>query len=88
MEAGLTIINIMPSKYHNAPIKEAVFDIKIDPVLGVNAKDIEVLQSKISDQYPIKEPFRIIETRIEVKEGKPIQTDEVKTSRKSIPKKR
>jgi len=62
-------------KYKNPPIIEAVFDIKIDPVLGFPAKDIEKLHAKISDSYPIMEPQSMWEAMVEFKEGVPAKSE-------------
>ncbi|MBI5235877.1 MAG: TIGR04255 family protein [Deltaproteobacteria bacterium] len=56
-------------KYSKAPIEEAVFDIKIDPALSIEGKDLESLYTKVSDRYPIKEILRTSEVISEVKDG-------------------
>lgn len=63
------------SKYNNPPIIEAVFDIRVDPVLGLPAKDIEKLHVKIVESYPIMEPQGMWETMVEFKKGVPAKTE-------------
>jgi uncharacterized protein (TIGR04255 family) len=61
-------------KYRKAPITEALFDIRVDPVLGVSASDVERLHAKISGGYPDKKPRRMWEAKLEFKEGTAVQT--------------
>lgn len=56
-------------KYSKAPIEEAVFDIRIDPALAIEGKELESLHLKVSDRYPIKEIQKTFEVISEVKEG-------------------
>ncbi len=56
-------------KYTKAPIEEAVFDIKIDPSLSIEGKELESLYPKVSDRYPIKDFQKTFELISEVKEG-------------------
>lgn len=56
-------------KFSNPPISEAIFDVKIDPPLVVDAKEIEALHSIGLSLYPEKEPMRTIETTVDLKQG-------------------
>ncbi|MBI5493036.1 MAG: TIGR04255 family protein [Deltaproteobacteria bacterium] len=56
-------------KYSKAPIEEAVFDIRIDPALAMEGKELESLYTKVSDFYPIKEAQKTFELIGEIKEG-------------------
>lgn len=67
-QSGDKIKYFMP-KYDNAPIQEAVFEIKIDPPLKVNTKKIEALHLKISDRYPEQRIQRTFETSLQPKDG-------------------
>jgi len=66
--SGDKIKYFMP-KYNNAPIQEAVFEVKIDPALKINTKGIEALHLKISDRYPEKRIQRTFETSLKPKDG-------------------
>lgn len=65
-----TEYNHSMEKYSKAPIEEAVFDIRIDPSLDIEGKEIESLHSKVSERYPIKEIQKTFEVINEIKEGK------------------
>lgn len=62
-------------KFPKAPIMEALIDIQIDPVLGNSAKSIELVHSEIAAAYPTKKPRRLWETKLEFKEGNPVQAE-------------
>lgn len=65
---------MITEKFPKAPITEALFDIQIEPILGLSAKDIEVVHPELASAYPIKKPRRLWETKLEIKEGNPVQT--------------
>jgi len=58
-------------KYINAPIEEAVFDVRIDPSLAIEGNELEALLfPKVSERYPSKETLREFKMVGELKEGK------------------
>lgn len=62
--------NFDMGKYLNAPIEEAVFDIRIDPALAIEGMELEtILYPKVSERYPLKETMRIFEMGGEFKAG-------------------
>lgn len=60
-------------KYPNAPITEALFDIRVDPVLGVEVAEIARLHSLISVDYPEARPRRLWQTRLEFKDDRQVR---------------
>jgi len=58
-------------KYKNSPIKEALIDIRVDPLLISSSKEIESLKNKLGERYTALKPQYSFETKISVKDGIP-----------------
>ncbi len=56
-------------KYPKAPITEALFDIRIAPILNIDPKIIAALHSKIADTYPEMKARHFLEAKLEINEG-------------------
>lgn len=63
--------------YPKSPITEAIFEILTEFPKSVAATDIEKLHSKISAQYPKAKPRHKFESRFEVKDGKPVNSETI-----------
>lgn len=62
-------------KYEYAPIKEAIFDIRIDNIGSSTIDDLEKLHSLVSKEYPTKKKQINFTGKIEFKEGKPLTNE-------------
>lgn len=56
-------------KYKIPPIKEAIFDIRIDKLSKSSLEDLEKVHSLISKEYPTKKKHISLVSKIEFKEG-------------------
>lgn len=59
----------------NAPITEAVIDIRVKLPSSTNIESIDLLFGKIKEQYPVRQEHRVSEFSLELKpSGDPIKT--------------
>ncbi len=64
-------------KYSNAPIREAIFDIRVDSLGVSNIEKLKGIHEFISDSYPVKQERIKFQGKIELKnekENKPFST--------------
>jgi uncharacterized protein (TIGR04255 family) len=60
---------VFTEKYPNAPITEALFDIRIAPALNIDPKAIADLHNKISNDYPEMKARHFLEAKLEFKDN-------------------
>ncbi|MBI4041330.1 MAG: TIGR04255 family protein [Deltaproteobacteria bacterium] len=60
--------------YPKNPIVEALVDIRIDPRLNTLPSEFEAIHTKLQNEYPEKKARRSWETKLEIKDGAPVQT--------------
>lgn len=61
----------------NAPITEALIDLRVQPQRPVGDVHLSKLQAALGDRYPKTEPIHQVETKIEVSEGKILPVEPV-----------
>jgi uncharacterized protein (TIGR04255 family) len=57
---------------NNAPIREAVVDIRVEPIKAIGEDTLHQIKQIIRDKYPDYDPIRAFQGTIGVLEGKPI----------------
>lgn len=63
-------------KYNKAPIKEAVFDIRVSSLTNCNINQLELIYDAIKEKYPNKRKAINFSAKLEIKEEKQILNEE------------
>jgi uncharacterized protein (TIGR04255 family) len=65
----------MAMNYNNAPVKEAIFDIRINKLEKSNLKKLEAIFDDISDKYPNKRKKVTFKNTVEIKNNIPTNNE-------------